>query len=116
MSGYQALVSTKNSAGTPFLRAFGRAAARMRGRWRYPRRFFAFADLLVVLPGGGYCRQSGFFGVGDSDEPKCRVRRGRLQLAFERQETSSDDIRFGGVELVGEAFEAVALVGDEVDL
>ena len=63
-----------------------------------------------------YCRDSRLFGVGDSNEPKRRVRRGRLELALEGQQASADDIRLGGIELVREAFEAVALVGHEVHL
>jgi len=81
-----------------------------------PGRLFAFNDRVIVLAGGVYWREPGLFGVGDSDEAKRRVRRGRLHLALEGEEGSSDDIRLGGVELVREAFEALTLVTDEVYL
>ena len=60
--------------------------------------------------------EPGFLGVGDADESECRVGRGRPQFPLERQKAAADDIRLGGVELVGEAFEAIALVGYEVYL
>jgi hypothetical protein len=55
---------------------------------------------VVVLAGGVCRRKPGFFVIGDADEAKRRVRRGRLQLAFESEQASSDDIRLGDVELV----------------
>jgi len=89
---------------------------RASGLRRRPRRLFSFGDLVIVRAGSVYWRKPGFFGVGDADKSKRRVGCGRLQLALERQQASPDHILLGCVELVGEAFESIALVGDEVHL
>jgi len=81
-----------------------------------PRRLLAVGDHLIVIACGVGGGNSGMLGIGDSNEPKRRVGCGRLQLALEGQQAASDDIGLGGVELVSEAFEALPLVGDEVDL
>ena len=54
--------------------------------------------------------------VSDADEPKRRVRRRRRQLALEREQSAPDHIRLGRVELVGEAFQPLPLIGDQVHL
>ena len=54
--------------------------------------------------------------VRDPDEPQRGVSGWRQQLAFERQQALADDVRLGRIELTREALEALALIGDQVDL
>src|SRR5687768_4419754 len=116
MSGYHALVSTKNSAGTPLRGGSLGAATRTARCWPSPGCLLGVGEHRVVIACGVRCVHPGRLGVGNPDEPERGMCGRGQQLSFERQQSSSYHVRLAGVELIGETLQPLPFVGDEVDL
>ena len=56
------------------------------------------------------------FAVRESDETQCRMLGGGQQLTLEREQPTSNDVGFAGIEMPRKAVEALALVPHEIDL